>query len=276
MAKVEKCSKSDDESDKVKHYECQMDRSLLLFDALELESKSFYTACYCENDIRYVSSSELEIIVKRIIAFIECAERNGVYHRAIKEAKTYFKGAIPEIIAYKKQLEYQVTKHFGKISSLSVLDSICPIIECLDQVQRSYENVSRREIWSKKLATARASFRLPGYIDQSEIDNAINKVAEIMLALKKSNSLVESINSVIRRFLVTYKSIPSWFCSLFTFYWNHRTFSRGKRKGLKPREILTRKPFERDWIDIIIEKWPSKEDTPICKDIDSHEFKAAI
>jgi len=254
----------------------QMNRSIVLFDALETESNRFRSACYCDNECGYVSSCDLEIIIKRIVALIECAERNQIKHRSIKEARTYFQGATPAIVAYKALLEAQVKSMFGEAFSFSVLNSVCPMIEFLDQIQRSYENRERQKYWLKKLVAARSAFRRFDFIDQKEVDNAINKVAGIMMEFRKSNSLVEALNSVIRRFLTTYKSIPNWFCPLFTFYWNHRVMSRGKRKGLKAREILTGKPFERDWIDVILEKWPPKTRDEMVENLTQPELKAAI
>ena len=246
---------------KIEEIKRRTDRAITVFDALEAKSKRFRSACYCENEDRYVYSTDLEVIIKKIVALIECAERNGINHRAVKEARTYFQGATSAIIAYKSLLEANVKSIFGELNSLSVLDSICPMIEFLDQIQRSYENLARREFWAKKLARLRASFREFGFINQEEVDDAINAVAQVMVRLRKSNSLVESLNSVIRRYLAAYKTkIPAWFCPLFTFYWNHKTMPRGKRAKLKPREILTGQEFERDWLDIIWENWPAVSD----------------
>lgn len=275
IALVDSMTKHRDVPTKVDERRRQMERAIALFDALEAAYKRFKTACYCTSSHEYVNSGDLEAIIKRIIALIECVQRNGINHRAINEAKTYFQGATPAIVAYKAQLEIEVQSAFGEINGLSVLDSICPMIEFLDQVQRSYENTARKEFWAKKLVEARSDFRKFDFIDQDEVDRAINRVARIMSELKKSNSLVENLNSVIRRFLVTYKSIPSWFCSLFTFYWNHRTMKRGKRKGLKAREILTGQSFEHDWIDIIIENWASVPAAEKTESPELNTFKEA-
>jgi hypothetical protein len=103
--------------------------------------------------------------------------------------------------------------------------------------------------------------RLFSFIDQKEIDLSINSVASIMGQFRKSNSLIEAVNSVIRRHLSTYKSIPSWFCPLFTFYWNYRTFKRGKRKNLKPIEIITSKAYDKDWIEALLDDYPFKKES---------------
>lgn len=238
-----------DDKEKQASLSSQMNKAILVFDALELENNLFKKACYFENNAGYIGSVEIRGIIKRIVALIECANRNGIHHSKMKDAKTYLQNAEEDIVAYKAAIEGFIEAKFGSANSHAVLGYICPIIECLDQVQRSYENLKRKEHWERKVVEARARFRHFDFIDQGEIDTAINSVAKMMGQIKKSNSLIECVNSVIRRFLVTYKSIPSWFCSLFTYYWNHRRFKRGKRKGLKPLEILTGRHSTADWID---------------------------
>jgi len=68
--------------------------------------------------------------------------------------------------------------------------------------------------------------------------------------------LIENVNNQIRRFLDTYKSVPSWFCDLYSYYWNHRIFSRGKRKGYAPIELLTNKKLEKSWLELLLDKFP--------------------
>ena len=224
--------KGDDKEKQASLYS-QMNKAILVFDALELENNLFKKACYFENKAGYGGSVEIRGIINRIIALIEYGNRNGIHHSKMKDAKTYLQNAEEDIVAYKEAIERLVETKFGSANAHAVLGYICPIIECLDQVQRSYENLKRKEHWERKVVEARARFRFFDFIDQGEIDNAINSIAKMMGQIKKSNSLIECVNSVIRRFLITYKSIPSWFCSLFTYYWNHRRFKRGKRKGLK-------------------------------------------
>jgi hypothetical protein len=199
--------------------------------------------------------------VEKIISIIKQAEEGGLKHRAIKAARTYLSGSKKEILAYKKAIEKTVKDHFGEVYDEAVLGYICPITQCLDQLQRSYENNKRKRFWQEKILEARAKFRAFDFINQDEVDQAINRVASIMSSAKKSNSLIETVNSVIRRYLFTYKSIPSWFCPIFTFYWNHRTFKRGKRKGLKPREVLTGEQWDEDWIDVLLEDYPFSKDS---------------
>ena len=247
--------KSEKEADKPGELEklrSRMDKAILIFDELSQLIDDLRRSCYFENDSGYVSASKIKGIIGRIIGLIDEAGQLRIRHRALKEARSYLKEGGKDIVAYKETIERLIQAHFGETHLDTVLGYICPIIEFLDQIQRSYENERRRKFWEKKLVHARGSFRALSFIDQEEVDNAIDEIAKTMSLIKKSNSLIEAVNSVVRRFLVTYKSIPSWFCPLFTFYWNHRRFDRGKRKGLKPKEVLMGQHIEGDWIDALL------------------------
>jgi hypothetical protein len=155
----------------------------------------------------------------------------------------------------KKKIEMLVEKAFGPRFKDMVLEHLCPLIEYINQYLRSHDSVAKREFWASKIADLRQRFRSYDVIDQDEIDKAINMVWAIGLQSAKSNSLVESVNSVIRSYLNTYQSVPSWFCSLFTFFRNHHVFSRGKRAKKSPLQLLHGDPHS-DWIDKIIENFP--------------------
>jgi len=169
---------------------------------------------------------------------------------------TYLESGLKSISAYKDMIETEVEKIFGPVNSLMVLQFVCPIIEYLDQYRRAHDSKEKQRFWGQKIARLRASFRHSLWVDQDEVDRAITLVSQLMDEVKKSNSLMESVGSVIRCHLQTYKSIPRWFCSLFTFYWNNRKFPRGKRKGASPMEILSGGRSELDWVDLIVQKFP--------------------
>jgi hypothetical protein len=169
---------------------------------------------------------------------------------------TYLKSGLASISAYKEMIETEVEKVFGPVNSLMVLQFVCPIIEYLDQYRRAHDNKEKQRFWGHKIALLRASFRQSAWVDQDEVDRTITLVSKLMDEVKKSNSLMESVNSVIRSHLQTYKTIPRWFCPLFTFYWNNRKFPRGTRKGMSPIEILSAQKSELDWVDLLLTKFP--------------------
>lgn len=53
----------------------------------------------------------------------------------------------------------------------------------------------------------------------------------------RSSSLAESFHSWLRPFLAIHRSLPEWLSALLQLFWNHHTFSRGKRAGQSPLEI---------------------------------------
>ena len=154
-----------------------------------------------------------------------------------------------------QKCDYQLVRNIliqsfdGKTSSRS-----CAIT--LSNYNRAHDSKERQRFWGEKIAKLRTSFRQSSWVNQEEVDRTITIVSQLMGGIKKSNSLMEAVNSVIRCHLQTYKSIPRWFCSLFIFYWNHRRFERGKRQGMSPIEIISGQKSECDWVDMILEKFP--------------------
>ena len=194
--------------------------------------------------------------MKKCLKILGVARQTISDHRVIKEAITYLKNGLKSIGVYKEMIEIEVEKIFGPVNSHMVLQFICPIIEYLDHYNRAHDSKEKQRFWGEKIAKLRASFRQSSWVNQEEVDRTITIVSQLMDGIKKSNSLMESVNSVIRCHLQTYKSIPRWFCSLFTFYWNHRQFERGKRQGMSPIEIISGQKSECDWVDMILEKFP--------------------
>ena len=236
----------------------KMNDALTLFDLIEANIKELRKACYLSDDSSpcYVTAAALRAILKQCIKLLDIARQTISDHRVIKEAITYLKSGFKPISAYKEIIETEVEKIFGPVNSLMVLQFICPIIEYLDQYRRAHDSKEKQRFWGEKIAALRASFRQSSWVDQDEVDRTITLLSKLMDEVKKSNSLMESVNSVIRCHLQTYKSIPRWFCSLFTFFWNNRRFARGKRKGVGPVEIISGQKSESDWVDIILSRFP--------------------
>jgi hypothetical protein len=236
------------------------DTLIAIYDQLNAAIKQFRQSFYMENpDGEYIDSAAQKEQITQVVNLLDQAIAAGATHRNIYEAKSYLSNSPDEIVAHKKILEQLVKEEFGEIHQNMVLGYICPIIECLDQISRSYENTKRTLYWQSKLVEHKQRFNI-SFVNQEEINAAINKAARLMITVKKSNSLIETANSVIRRFLTSYRSIPRWFCPIFTYYWNHRRFARGKRHGLTPLEILDGTPgaVEMDWINELLEDWQPK------------------
>ena len=71
----------------------------------------------------------------------------------------------------------------------------------------------------------------------------------------QSSAAVENANSFVRPFLNQSRDqISQETLNLIMFYFNHRRFKRGERKGRSPMEILTGKTGEADWLTLIMDK----------------------
>jgi hypothetical protein len=79
----------------------------------------------------------------------------------------------------------------------------------------------------------------------------------------RASSLVEMVNSFIRPYLHSCKGqITQETLNLLMFYHNHRRYKSGKRKGQAPLELLTGKPLEAQWWELLIQQVNREED---CK-----------
>ena len=68
----------------------------------------------------------------------------------------------------------------------------------------------------------------------------------------RASSLVEMVNSLIRPYLHSCKGqITQETLNLIMFYHNHRRYKSGKRQGKAPIELLTGKPLEASWWELL-------------------------
>jgi hypothetical protein len=68
----------------------------------------------------------------------------------------------------------------------------------------------------------------------------------------RASSLVEMVNSLIRPYLNSCKGqITQETLNLIMFYHNHRRYKSGKRQGKAPIELLTGKPLEASWWELL-------------------------
>src|ERR671919_91301 len=77
-------------------------------------------------------------------------------------------------------------------------------------------------------------------------------VFEKLDSIVKASSLVEMVNSLIRPYLNSSKGqITQETLNLIMFYHNHRRYKSGKRQGKAPIELLTGKPLEAPWWELL-------------------------
>ena len=71
-------------------------------------------------------------------------------------------------------------------------------------------------------------------------------------SIVRASSLVEMVNSLIRPYLNSCKGqITQETLNLIMFYHNHRRYKSGKRQGKAPIELLTGKPLEAPWWELL-------------------------
>ena len=71
-------------------------------------------------------------------------------------------------------------------------------------------------------------------------------------SIVRASSLVEMVNSLLRPYLHSCKGqIAQEALNLIMFYHNHRRYKSGKRQGRAPIELLTGKPLEAPWWELL-------------------------
>ena len=225
----------------------EMDAIINLFDLLEQKIKELRKYCYfcCDGSIEICSTNHLKKSLESLSDTLEKVMETGMTHGAINAAKTYIDNGKDEILAYKRTIESlglkQISKEneFKKLSDKKkndLLFFLCAKVEAEDQIQRSYENNIRKEKWESVVDKINIKIKSLD-LDHGATTNCLNYIKKTMSENKKSNSLVECLNGILRRYLRSYKSVPKWFCELFIYFWNHRPFDRGKRKGYSPIDL---------------------------------------
>jgi hypothetical protein len=77
-------------------------------------------------------------------------------------------------------------------------------------------------------------------------------VVDKLDSIVRASSLVEMVNSLIRPYLNSCKGqITQETLNLIMFYHNHRRYKSGRRQGKAPIELLTGKPLEMPWWELL-------------------------
>ncbi len=100
-------------------------------------------------------------------------------------------------------------------------------------------------------------------------------------SIVRASSLVEMVNSLIRPYLHSCKGqITQEALNLIMFYHNHRPYKSGKRQGKAPIELLTGKPLEAPWWELLLQQVNTEQDAtdpgaltskPTCQLMRNHD-----
>jgi hypothetical protein len=116
--------------------------------------------------------------------------------------------------------------------------------------KRSHQR--EREFW---LACAE------GLLDDT-FDTLKTLVFDKLDSIVRASSRVEMVNSLIRPYLNSCKGqITQETLNLIMFYHNHRRYKSGKRQGKAPIELLTGKPLEAPWWELLLQQVKREQDT---------------
>jgi hypothetical protein len=88
-----------------------------------------------------------------------------------------------------------------------------------------------------------------------EFDTLKALVFDKLDSIVRASSLVEMVNALIRPYLNSCKGqITQATLNLIMFYHNHRRYKSGKRQGKAPIELLTGKPLEAPWWELLLQQ----------------------
>ena len=259
IKKVYHCSKKDEDTETYEKLCAKTERAIELYDSVSRSKKgiqkssSFFTGTCGEHYNREDLETYIENCINALAAFY--TEINE--HTKINDAYNYLKNNRAAIFMYKNNVENDLAEHFKEKTAM-VLDYFVPLVECLDMYKRSYEDAQGQEYWSHIIIDIKNEVigDSTHNLTEDTFSKILNSTATIMEKYRKSNSLIENINGQIRRHLNIYKSIPKSFCKLFNYYWNFKIFTRGKRTGTSPLELLTGKKLEDSWLDTLLGNFP--------------------
>jgi hypothetical protein len=94
-----------------------------------------------------------------------------------------------------------------------------------------------------------------------ELGSLVEEYWRVLGLFHRSSSLAESFHSWLRPYLQVHRGMPVWLMPLMRLYWNHHSFSRGKRKGKMPVE-LAGVTEALEWDDILNQIVNQKQSSP--------------
>lgn len=90
-------------------------------------------------------------------------------------------------------------------------------------------------------------------LDETSFAKLQQDVFDRLDQIVQSSASVETFNSFLRPFLNDSRDqLSQEMLNLIVFYYNHRVFKRGKRKGKSPFEILSGQKTHHDWLDELL------------------------
>ena len=167
--------------------------------------------------------------------------------------------SLPQLLNYFDQADIVMENLNERGIDKSALISLCAGWQWHKDVIKSKKAPRRHYCLEKEgfcLDIARGYLQDQYKATKAEVYNELNDVVQ-------SSAMVECINSIIRPYLNTSKNHTTQeMLNLIMFYHNHRRYKSGERSGKTPYELLSGKPQEKDWLELLFEKI-EKSSTPV-------------
>ncbi len=190
----------------------------------------------------------------QMAAALELLDSLGV--ASISDAVAKVRCTLPDLLAYFEVAAQIVPRLSTQIeaSAQESLPFLCLAWQWHKRVVKAKQTDARHEaaVWEQEMREL-ATLAFSG--DQASLTALTEQVYSTLDEIVQSSSLVECLNSIIRPYLNTSKNhVTQELLNLIMFYHNHRRYTAGKRKGHTPMELLTGKPQEHDWLDLLFEE----------------------
>ena len=152
----------------------------------------------------------------------------------------------------------QLEKRLQTPAERLAFKAICRAYQCQKNYRKA-KKAARKKYYQQEeqLGLAQAEQLL----EQSTIDFAsYKKQCYLQLdTIVQSSALVETINSIVRMYLNGAKNQTNQAqLNLIMFYHNHRRYVQGKRKNSTPMELLTGQQQDKDWLDLLLDKFNNR------------------
>jgi hypothetical protein len=190
-----------------------------------------------------------EEVRQNIITALDLLEEIG--NKSIIKSVEKVRRNLPDLLNY-FDIAKSVTTKLSKIVSIDK-----DILNCLFIAWQYRKNsIKSKSPQRQKYYTEKKEIMLEIVRDATGEDYELIKeyVFKELSTIVQSSSLVECINSILRPYLNCSKNqITQEMLNLIMFYHNHRRYTDGIRKGSTPKELLTGKKQDKDWIEILLE-----------------------
>lgn len=255
-----------------KEYKCQKVFESAKSEAVIAKRLNAYESAVSETAERIEIYENFSYLYSNLVGELHLFDSNGDY-RNRKIAEETIEAILDLFDTFERTLLSDTVKRIRR--------SLPQLLNYFDQAEIVMENLKETGIdesslkalcaawqWHKEVVKAKKAPRrhycldkecfcleiARGYL-QEQYEDTKNQVYDRLNGVVQSSAMVECINSIIRPYLNTSRNQTTQeMLNLIMFYHNHRRYKNGERAGSTPYELLTGKPQEKDWLELLFEK----------------------